>query len=87
MVASQICFATSGYTISSGDLSVAGGIALNSGVTASITSAITGSAASHGPQICGDGTLTLGGSNSGNTIVFGGTVVVDNEAPSAAAWP
>ena len=76
MLASQICFATSDYTISSGTLSVGGCIALNSDVTASITSDIIGS---HGPQICGDGRLTLGGDNSGNTIVFGGTVVLDNE--------
>ena len=76
MLASQISFATSDYTISSGSLSVGGCIALNSGVTASIMSDIIGS---HGPQICGDGILTLGGDNSGNTIVFGGTVVLDNE--------
>ena len=84
MVAGEIDFAASSYTLSSGSLTVNGGIALNSGVTASITSAIAGM---HGPEIYGGGTLTLGGSDSGNTIVFGGRVVVDNQTLWERAWP
>ena len=63
MVAGEIDFAASITALSSGSLTVNGGIALNSGVTASITSAIAGM---HGPEIYGGGTLTLGGSDSGN---------------------